>query len=101
MNCACHKMTEVVIQHGCTEIRLHPSQCTEGAFRAGICCWHNQNNLDQEHDLWYEGPDILFLNKSATLCNVPPTPSPCLKLIGLLPANIDSWIQMLSESNSV
>ena len=58
MNCADHEMIEVVVRHGCTEIRLHPSQYTEGAFRAGICCWHNLNSLDQGHDLWYEGPDL-------------------------------------------
>ena len=30
-------------------------------FRAGICCWPNQNNLDQGHDLWLEGPDLFVL----------------------------------------
>ena len=51
-------MIEAVVQHSCKEIRLHPSQCTEGAFGAGTCCWHNQNSLDHGHDLWYEGPDL-------------------------------------------
>ena len=60
-NCACHKTIEAVVRHGCTEIILHPSQCTEGAFRADICSWHSQNNFDQEHGLWYEGPDIFVL----------------------------------------
>ena len=50
-------MIEAVVRHGYTEIRLHPYQCTEGTFRADICCWHNQNHLDQGQDLWYEGPD--------------------------------------------
>ena len=58
MNCACHKMIEAAVRHGCTEIRHHPSQCTEGVFRAGIYYWNNQNNHDPEHDLWYEGPDL-------------------------------------------
>ena len=61
MNCACHKMIEAVLRHGCTEVRHHSSECTEGAFRAGICCWHKQNSLDQGHDLWYEGPDLFVL----------------------------------------
>ena len=61
MNCASHKMINAVVQHGYSEIRLHHSQCTEGAFRDDICCCHNQNNLDQGHDLWYEGPDLLVL----------------------------------------
>ena len=47
MKYACHKMIEAVVRHGYMDIRLHPSQSTEGAFRAGICCWHNQNNHDQ------------------------------------------------------
>ena len=47
---------EAVVQHGC-EIRLLPSQCTEGALRAGIYCWQNQKNLDLAYD-WYEGPDL-------------------------------------------
>ena len=40
MNCAWHKMIEEVVRHGCTEIRLHPSQCmgvhSELAFVASI-----------------------------------------------------------------
>ena len=48
----------MVVQHNCVEIRLHPSKGTEGTFRAAIRCWHNQNNLSQGHDLWYEGPVI-------------------------------------------
>ena len=40
MNSACHKMIEAVVQHGCTEIRLHLLRalkaCSELAFVAGI-----------------------------------------------------------------
>ena len=53
-------MIEAVVQHGCRERRLHPSQCTEGMFRAGIYYWHNKYNLDQGHDLWYKGPDLFI-----------------------------------------
>ena len=60
MNCACHKMIEAVILHGFMEIILYLSQCTEGTFSASICCWHNQN-LDQGHDLRYEGPDLFLI----------------------------------------
>ena len=70
MNCVFYKMIEAVVLRGCMEIGLQPSKCTEGAFRAGISCWHNQNNLDQGHDLWYEGPDRLVFWKSMTFCNV-------------------------------
>ena len=44
-----------------TEVRLDPSQYTEGAFRAGICCWLNQKNIDQGHVIWSEGLDIFVL----------------------------------------
>ena len=39
---------------------------SELAFVAGI----TRIILTKEHDLWYEGPDILVLRKSMTLCNV-------------------------------
>ena len=55
--CACHKIIEAVVRHGCIEIGLNPSQCIEGAFRAGFFWWHNQNNHDQGPDLWCEGQD--------------------------------------------
>ena len=77
MNCECHKMIEVVVHHGCTEIRFHPSQCSEGVFRAGICCWHNQKNLDQEYNLWHEGSDIFVLFEEINdimQCITPPSP---------------------------
>ena len=37
MNCACHKMIEAVVQHGCMEIGLSALKaCSELAFVAGI-----------------------------------------------------------------
>ena len=61
MTCTWQKMIEGVVQHGCTEIILHPSQGTEDSLRTGICCRHNQNNVDQGHDIGYEGPDLFVL----------------------------------------
>ena len=79
MNCACHKMLKVFVQHGCTEIRLQLLRAmkaySELAFVAGIT-----NNLDQGHDLWYEETDIFVLFEEINNIMQGIIPSPCLKL---------------------
>ena len=69
MNCTRHKMIEAVLRHGCTEKKLHLSQCIEDV--ADICCWHNQNNLGKGHDLGYEGPDPLEEINDIIQCIIP------------------------------
>ena len=78
MNCACHTMIEMV-QHGCMELRLHPSQFTESTSELAFV-WHNQN-LDQGH-VTSGMRDQIFCsfweNQWHMQCIT--RPSPCMKL---------------------
>ena len=67
MNYECHRTIEAVVQGGCTEIRLHPSQCTEGTFRAVADITRIILTKDMTSGLM----DKIFLFYM---------PSPCLKL---------------------
>ena len=83
--------------------KTSPFSGTEGAFRAGICCWHNTNNIGQGHDLWYEGADIF--GEINDICNVPSRLHLASNCDRTLPIQIAEFIvyqsQILSRTHTV